>query len=187
MSRSRQSDIEGFTIIELMVVVAIAAVLIALAAPSFAEFLSKRRVDGVMAELATDLQYARSEAVSRNTPVRVTFGSENGCYVIHLASAASAQCTRNSSTITPAAAEIKVVQLDADRALTIDPGTLTYLEFDPVRGTVVNSAAASSGSVVVRSTSGTAWELRVLLTLMGRVAICSPGGAGKVVGYSDCA
>ena len=187
MSRSHRRATEGFTIIELMVVIAVAAVLLALAAPSFAEFLSKRRVDGVTAELATDLQYARSEAVSRNAPVRVTFGSDNGCYVIHLANAASAQCTRNSSTTTPAAAEIKVVQLDVDRSLTIDPGTLTYLEFDPVRGTAVNSAAASSGSVVVRSTAGTAWELRVLLTLMGRVSICSPGGAGKVVSYSDCA
>ena len=187
MSRSRRSATEeGFTIIELMLVVAIAAVLTAVAAPSFAEFLSKRRVDGVMAELVTDLQYARSEAVGRNAPVRVTFGSDKDCYVIHLASAATAECTRNSSTVAPTTAEIKSVHLDADRGLTIDPGALVYLEFDPVRGTAVNSAAATSGSVIVRSISGPAWELRALLTLMGRVATCSPGGAGKVVGYSDC-
>lgn len=185
MRFGRNSDaVAGFTVVELMVVVAIAAVLIVIAAPSFAEFLSKRRVDGVMSELVTDLQYARSEAVSRNVPVRVTFGAD--CYAIHLASASSAACTRTSKTISPPAAEIKTVQLEQGRPLTIDPGALNYFEFDPVRGTVVNSDASSSASVTVRSTSGTGWELHVLLTLMGRVGTCSPIGSGKVAGYASC-
>jgi hypothetical protein len=39
----------------------------------------------------------------------------------------------------------------------------------------------------VRSTTGTAWLLRAVLTAMGRVDTCSPGGAGHVTGYStDC-
>jgi type IV fimbrial biogenesis protein FimT len=180
----------GFTTIELMIVLTIAAVLIAFAAPSFADFLSKRRVDGVMAELVTDLHYARSEAVSRNAPVRITFGPR--CYVIHLASASSAECDASTAaptkTIAPTAAEIKTVQLQAGRPLAIDTGTSPFfIEFDPVRGTVANSAGTGPASVAVRSTTGTAWLLRAVLTAMGRVDTCSPGGAGHVTGYStDC-
>jgi type IV fimbrial biogenesis protein FimT len=171
----------GFTVVELMIVVAILAVLIAVAAPSFTEFLSKRRVDGALSELVTDLQFARSESVSRNAPVRISFFRDERCYVIHLGSAASTGC----GVVNPPAAEIKSVQLDG--RLTLDPGASTfYFEFEPVRGMVANSASTDSNSVVVRSSSGTSWELRALLTLMGRVETCSPSGSGKVSGYSDC-
>ena len=179
----------GFTIIELMIVVAIAAILAVVAAPSFSEFLSKRRVDGAMSELVTDIYYARSEAVSRNETLRMTFGTD--CYVIHRTlvpsfSATVATCTRATKSITPPAAEIKTVQLDAGRPLTLDPGALTFFEFDPVRGTAINSAASASGSVNVRSTAGTPWQLSAVLTLMGRVETCNPSSASYVTGYANC-
>jgi len=186
----RRSRPAGFTTIELMIVVAITAVLIASAAPSFVDFLSKRRVDGVMAELVTDLHYARSEAVSRNATVRITFGPR--CYVIHLAGTTSAECDAGTATptktIAPAAAEIKTVQLQEGRPLTIDTGSLPFfIEFDPVRGTVASSAGTGPASVEVRSTAGTAWLLRAVLTTMGRIDTCSPNGSGHVSGYStDC-
>ncbi len=66
----------GFTIVELMVVLAIAAILIVVAAPSFSEFLSRRRVEGVASELVTDLHYTRSEAVSRNERVGMYYGTD---------------------------------------------------------------------------------------------------------------
>lgn len=187
MNHDQRKRAEGFTIIELMIVVALVAVLIALAAPSFSEFLSKRRVDGVMSELVTDMHYARSEAVSRNETVRITFGTD--CYVIHRSlvpgnAATVASCTRTTKSITPAAAEIKTVQLDEGRPLTIDPGAFTFVEFDPVRGTAINSSASTTAAVDVRSTSGINWLLRAVLTTMGRVETCSPSGTGHFPGYS---
>jgi prepilin-type N-terminal cleavage/methylation domain-containing protein len=185
----------GFTIIELMVVVAIAAILIAIAAPSFSEFLSRRRVEGVMSELVTDMHYTRYEAVSRNARVRMTFGPR--CYVIHLASATTAECDGStatpSKTITPASAEIKTVQFDFGRPVAIDAASLTassagakaYLEFEPVRGAAENGAASNAGLVDVRSTTGKPWRLRAVLTAMGRVATCSPSGEGYFTGYSS--
>ena len=70
----------GFTLIELLVVVALAAIILTLAAPSFTSTLARKRLEGVASELATDIQYARSEAAQRNVPVRVTIGTN--CYVI---------------------------------------------------------------------------------------------------------
>ena len=179
----------GFTIIELMVVVAIAAILIVAAAPSFSEFLSRRRVEGVTAELVTDLHYTRSEAVSRNESVGMFFGTD--CYVIYrvrvpTASPTVAACTRTTKSITPAAAELKTVQLDAGRPVSMSPGGAANVEFDPVRGMVTNSAGDDTASVDVRSTSGTPWRLRAMLTIMGRAETCRPADAPGFAGWAEC-
>ena len=67
----RQSTHAGFTLMELMVVIAIAAILSGLAVPSFRAALD----NGQMREAATSfysaLGRARSEAIARNQPVRV--------------------------------------------------------------------------------------------------------------------
>ena len=55
----------GFTLIELMVVVALASVILTLAVPSFIGMLAKKRLEGLAQELGTDLQYARGEAVQQ--------------------------------------------------------------------------------------------------------------------------
>jgi type IV fimbrial biogenesis protein FimT len=60
---------QGFTILELMVVVSIVAVLAALAAPSFKDFVLGQRVKNASFDLASNLLLARSEAIKRNTNV----------------------------------------------------------------------------------------------------------------------
>ncbi len=57
----------GLTMVEMMVVVAIAAVILTLTAPSMRDFLARQRVAAINAELVTDLQLARSEAIARNS------------------------------------------------------------------------------------------------------------------------
>ena len=179
----------GFTIIELLTVVAIAAILIAVAAPSFTEFLAKRRVEGTTSELVTDIQFARSEAVSHNAPVRMTFGTD--CYVLHSGgvslSATAVTCTRTSKNLPTGVTEIKTVQLDPGRPVTIEPGTVACFEFEPVRGTTDSgSPCGLGGTVNVRATSGTQWQLRSVLTLMGRVETCLPGSAPYFAGWKPC-
>ena len=56
---------EGFTIIEVMVVVAILGLLAALAAPSFTPLIERWRVRQAAEDLASTLTFARSEAIRR--------------------------------------------------------------------------------------------------------------------------
>ncbi len=62
----------GFTIIELMVTLAVAAILVALAAPSFRDMVANNRLSGSATELLGSLNLARGEAIKRNGLVTVT-------------------------------------------------------------------------------------------------------------------
>lgn len=69
-SGARQGN-QGFTMIELMIVVAIMAILIALAAPSFTPLIERWRVRDSAETLTSSLYYARSEAIKRGGNVIV--------------------------------------------------------------------------------------------------------------------
>lgn len=62
----------GFTLVELMVVVALVGVLSMIAAPSFSTFIASQRVRSASYELSNAIVFSRSEAIKRNADVTVT-------------------------------------------------------------------------------------------------------------------
>ena len=80
-ARRSRCDQRGVTLIELMIVLAIAAVILALAVPNFREFVARNRLDGAAQDLMATLQFARSEATRRGEQVTLrlagTAGSKN--------------------------------------------------------------------------------------------------------------
>ena len=67
-----QARSRGFTLIELMVVVALAALLLGLGVPSFTGFIATQRVKTAASDFAVAAVFARSEAIKRNEDVTVT-------------------------------------------------------------------------------------------------------------------
>lgn len=65
MKYVKQNRIEGFTLIELMVGIALAAIVISMAVPSFSNAIKSNKVVSETNELITDIHFARSEAVKR--------------------------------------------------------------------------------------------------------------------------
>lgn len=61
----------GFTLIELMVTLAVAAVLITVGIPGFSAFMANQQTRSASQALFSDLLYARSEAIKRNESVTV--------------------------------------------------------------------------------------------------------------------
>lgn len=171
----RAARTHGLTLVELVIVLALLAVVATLAAPSFSAFLAKRRVEGIFAELITDLQYARSEAVQRNEDVHVIIGPS--CYFIHTATASGGACT--ATTITPpgTGVTLKRVHLNDSPTIAIAP-TPSLISFEAVRG-----AATAPGTVNVNNSVGNL-QLRTVVTAVGRVHTCSPNAS--VSGYGTC-
>jgi len=65
----RESRERGFTLLELMVGIAIVVLSLAIVAPGFADWIQNSKVRSYAESLQNALQFARSEAVRRNTTV----------------------------------------------------------------------------------------------------------------------
>ena len=67
----------GFSLVELMITVLVAAILTAIAWPSFRDFMHRSAVTAQANQVVAALQYARNEAVSRRYPTAMC-GSTDG-------------------------------------------------------------------------------------------------------------
>ena len=71
----------GVTLIELMIGLAIVALVLFVAVPSFGIFLQNSQIRNAAGSVLDGLQLARNEAIRRNSPVRFQFVSNltSGC------------------------------------------------------------------------------------------------------------
>ena len=65
----------GFTLIEMLIVISILAILALVAGPAMSDYMDKQRVISVAEALYSELQLARTEAVSRSSKVYVKFST----------------------------------------------------------------------------------------------------------------
>ena len=193
----------GLTLVELMVVVAVVVVLLVVAAPSLRDFIETQRHKAVHAELSTDVQFARSEAVSRSDWIFMQFGvrsDDSTCYTVFTCSAADAgspdptgcACDCGSLPCTGATQEQRTVVADVARGVSFIPEVPALrLRFDPRTGGMRGFNTLPTGGLlaldqVVIETLAVRREvrLRALVSGAGRVSNCSPSGA--VSGYPPC-
>jgi type IV fimbrial biogenesis protein FimT len=62
----------GFTLIELVITIAVLGIVMTIAAPSFVDLISSNRLKSAAFDLVVSLNYARSEAIKRNADATVT-------------------------------------------------------------------------------------------------------------------
>jgi type IV fimbrial biogenesis protein FimT len=178
MSRLHRS--RGLTLIELMVVVAVAAVILAIAVPSMREFMVRQRVKAINAELVNDLQFARSESITRKDTVWVSFRTDDDamtCYTIHTRlGLGDCDCRRPLGTACPdlpGLVEMKTVQVPRSTTVTLQPPAAPddFVHFSEPNGSSNRDVFAVT---VESSVSG---KLRTSSNKMGRPQVCSPDGS----------
>jgi type IV fimbrial biogenesis protein FimT len=169
----------GVTLVEACTVVAVLAILASTAAPNLQGLIDSRRLDGAATQLATDIQFVRSEAVARNLPVRLSLYPSAGgtCYVVHTGNADQCACdTSGPATCTGGALQIKTVTLGAADRVSLQSNVTSVL-FDPLHGT-----STPTGTLRLVGQQGRA--VHHVINVMGRVRSCSPLGA--MPGYRAC-
>lgn len=95
----------GLTAVELLVTIAILAILIGIAAPSLTQFVAKWRVSNALNALTGSFRLARTEAIARSRPVVLCRVSSN----------TSTTCQASTGTNGLASGWIVFVDLDSDK------------------------------------------------------------------------
>lgn len=147
--RRQRARLAGVTLIELMVVVAISAILLAVGMPMMSSFIDRNRVATQVNELIADVALTRSEAIARRGRVVLC---------------RSANPTVADPTCDGAAADWRsgwIVFVDntaAGAAFQRDAGELLIRQYAPTGAQVALTAAPALGGVTVTA-DGTVWTL----------------------------
>lgn len=187
----------AFTLVEMLIVIALAAIVLTLAAPSFRNFILVQRLKSVNAQLVTDLQFARSEAVSRSSFMRLAFDNDPGrpfsCYTIYTALSDApherCKCYQGAGQACIGIAgstEVRTVQVDRNLSVEIKGVNATAFAFDHVTGALVSNPVdnvpAPRSPVTLETHIDSSW-LRTTVGRTGRPTVC---GSSAAMGFPAC-
>lgn len=160
----------GFTAIELMVVVAIVAVLAALAGPSFTPMIERWRVRQTAEALQSSIYLARSEAIKRGGGITIdaTGGWDQGWRVTHTQGA-----TTTPLQEVPAPNQVAFEQQPTDKA-----STKLFVDRWGMVSTTNNGAATTTNFLIYPTgKSGSPNAIRLCISAGGRILQKAAGAA----------
>lgn len=159
----------GFTLIEMMIVVALVAILSAVAVPSFRDLLLNQRLASTASDFIAALSLARSEAMKRSQKTTLT---------------ATSRDWNNGWEVTTAVDDESAVLRTFEALRTgIEVDTSTGNGFDKSIAFDANGfSRASAGCVTFRASTGR--RSAVVLSVSGRARICDPDKKGDCGGGS---
>jgi type IV fimbrial biogenesis protein FimT len=161
----------GFSLVELLVAIALIAVLVGLGVPSYQEWIESTRIRSAAESIQGGLQLARAEAVKRNTQVQFVFAENSGwtvgCVVPlgDLDGDGVSDCpnviqSRKQSEGSSASVAVLTDPVDQASVIFSNLGSVMPASFTSVQ---VSSSASSSSRV-----------LRVTVGVGGNVRMCDP-------------
>ena len=197
MNRTRP---HGFTLIELIITLVILVIIVALAAPSFVDTLDRRRVINATQALTTQIQQARSLAITRNTAVTLviggTVGSPSAQWCFGLTTAPPCNCSVTAAGAAgaclvdlPDLGETQLIRSDESSfpgvVLASLESTPLQLTFEPTRGLPVNWTLDSIGNSDFTFESPRGLQTLIGVSRLGRITTCSPSGS-MLGGIAPC-
>lgn len=172
---------KGATLIEISIVMVVAILLLLFAAPAFTKMLDSHRLKTAAETMYLRMVYAKSEAIKRNTSVRMTFKVGNSgmkwCY--GLKEKSKCDCEVANSCVLGA----------IDRSFSADSSASIRLE-PRISSPGDHFTFGSTGWVMdgtfghVRLYSPQGRQIRVIVSKNARIRFCSPAGDSYVTGYS---
>jgi len=162
----------GFSLVELMITVAVIGIITSMAVPSFTSMLERNRLKEASESLKSDLMFARTEAIKQSTNLNVSIdiNGSSWCYGID-SDSTSCNCTTSGDCA------IKTVDGNLFQGTSLAAGTNVDILFQFRRG------IASANGATLNTTN---YSTRVVVGSSGRVRICSPDSSKAIGGYDAC-
>lgn len=164
-SHNRLSPESGVTLIELLISIAVLAILVAIAAPYFGDYIERQRLVGAAEALHGQIQQAKRAAISNNKTIY--FQASNG-----------SSWTATYGDEDPPTGDVNglsVLNVSSEDYPTIEIVNAVTVDFN-----MPGNSADVSGNLDIESPSG--WNVVVSVSSVGRVEICSD----DLSQYPDC-
>ena len=158
----------GFTLVELMLIVAVLAILLTAGLPTFSDLVERHRLRGAAEDLYAGLLFARMEAMRRNAPVSVSFraDADTGRWCHALSDDGPCDCLQDGCALAGAPARAAHSRDFTGVRLSTNFTPAQAATFHPARGT------ANAGTVRLSNGSG---SVDLVVSSLGRVRLCAHG------------
>ncbi len=190
--RTLKTRLSGLTLIEILVGLGVLAILLAVAAPSMADLLERRRVIAAADEVAGILTYAKAETNATSAVLITRFdpdpSAKMSCAaVVTTAGLNKCKCYFSAEDICPGTTSrsLRLFQLPLEHVKFSAAATSWAGAANQIRFTREQMGVDTQGFHVDVVGLKKGYALRVDLNTAGRVKICSP--AGDMTGYARCA
>ena len=153
----------GFTLIEMLIVLAILAIIATLTAPSLGLIAKKNAIRSVAERIKSDLQWARTEAIKRSQNLTVSYNQAGGCYGIStqpLTSPITADCSCTGC-------DLKIIDALRDHN-NLEFSALTFTETPSLPNFKFMRGTATAGSLCINSQN---LQFKVIVSTLGRIRI----------------
>lgn len=180
---------KGFTIWELVVVMAIVVILSRLAIPAFSSYTQQRRSEVIAAQLQDVIQYSRAEALRRSiviticganyTSNKTLYGCQSGVKVNNWSDGALSYIDSDSSSSYNTGERVKSARFETE---TLSPATVSapsaILRINP--DSTLSDASGNESWVftITQSINGASLVSKVKLNKFGNSSFCKVGVAG---------
>ena len=167
---------KGFTLVELIVTVAVLAIIASVAIPAYQGLIQKQRLVAAAEAARSHLLFAKSEAIKTGSPsqlfIRISTGSSPWCLGIS-SSNATCDCNLDGSCTFGLVSTERNLSGSEFSGISAS-SSLTHLEIDSIRG---GMNAVTGQEITLTSTGGE--QLSIDVDTLGQVRICRPGDFGK--------
>ncbi len=150
-NNSRISFDRGFTLVELLVIIAMVGVLSTIAIPKISSTITGYRLKAAAREVVVDFKRARAEAVKRNKKILIQFtpATSGGSYLVCVDDNDSDTCDVNDSSLSSVTMPPNVKIASSTFTDNLAGFTSRGLVWNSNSGTVTLQRSGSSGSLVV--------------------------------------
>ena len=180
--------------IELMVTIAVLAILVTLAMPSFSDFFDRYRLRGAVDDVISVISNARAESVKTGLDVRVDFAgtTTDWCVAANPAVVPTAgepiveppdcNCSTGTCSAMPGGQVLAVPVNEHGKVSASGPTVMVAFVFDSKLGMIRPLAPHEA---MFTSPSGK-YSLAVAVNPLGQASVCVPNGQPTIPGVSSC-